>query len=303
MSHPFKVGGAYRNRHGAYEVVELDGPRMVIQYTDGRQLETTVELQARIWNNIRAEARVRRSRGRRTRPAPKPRSRGSRRGLAFHGLQDHDFKRGIAGTHWRARTHLGGLLAQRMTNKSGHLFQSYAIYRRAEVHIARPDYYNSKLKQQRAKFVLQLDPGGATYGFYIEKNEGPMDDTWDWPRFMNALSRRAKLRGQVEEAARRLGLRWAIYVPPDDGLIAQVRASPTAWIWEPREADHSEEIDWAAFRKRLRGIEAEKWCDLYLCAWMAKEDAIAAGIEIADPVTEVYRALLPLYEISTPERT
>jgi len=303
MSHPFKVGGEYRNRHGAYEVVELDGPRMVIQYADGRQLETTVELQARIWNNMRAEERIRKSRARRTRLAPKPRQREGGKGLAFQGLQDHDFKKGTAGTHWRARTHLGGLLAQRMTNKCGYLFQSYAIYRRAAVHIAQPSYYDSKLKRRQAKFMFQLDPDGATYGFYIEKNEGPMDDTWDWPRFLNALSRRVRVREQVEEAARQLGLQWAIYVPPDGGLIAQVRASPTGWTWEPQEGDDPEEIDWAAFRRRLRAIETEKWCDLYLCASMGKQDAIAAGVEIADPVTEVYRALLPLYEASTPRKT
>ncbi len=59
MDHPFKVGKQYRNRHGEYEVVRLDAPRMVIRYADGRRLETTVSLQARIWKNMQAEERNR----------------------------------------------------------------------------------------------------------------------------------------------------------------------------------------------------------------------------------------------------
>ena len=36
MSHPFKVGESYRNRDGEYDVLELNGPRMVIRYRGGR---------------------------------------------------------------------------------------------------------------------------------------------------------------------------------------------------------------------------------------------------------------------------
>ena len=51
MNHPFRVGGRYRNRIGEYEVIELNGPRMVIRYSDGRTLETEVAIQSRIWQH------------------------------------------------------------------------------------------------------------------------------------------------------------------------------------------------------------------------------------------------------------
>lgn len=70
MSHPFIVGETYRNRHGEYEVLELDGPRMVIRYLDGRQIETTVKLQARIWKHIQAEERVQKRRRERASSTP-----------------------------------------------------------------------------------------------------------------------------------------------------------------------------------------------------------------------------------------
>lgn len=59
MDHPFEVGGTYRNRDGDYEVLEISGGRMVIRYEDGRRLETTVRLQARIWKHVQAEEKVR----------------------------------------------------------------------------------------------------------------------------------------------------------------------------------------------------------------------------------------------------
>lgn len=58
MEHPFEVGGKYRNHHGEYEVMNLEDSKMVIRYSNGNLLETTVELQARIWWNIQAELRV-----------------------------------------------------------------------------------------------------------------------------------------------------------------------------------------------------------------------------------------------------
>jgi hypothetical protein len=73
------------------------------------------------------------------------------------------------------------------------------------------------------------------------------------------------------------------------------------WAWE--DGDDADHIEWSGFTQRLRAIDVEKWCDLYLCARLSKEDAIAAGLEIVEPVTEVYQALLPLYEASTPRAT
>jgi len=298
MKHPFQVGGRYRNRHGEYEVVSLDGPKMVIRYSNGSVLETTVELQARIWQNIQAEESLK-SRAQTLDSLSRRRRQGGQRGLEFQGLQDHDFQRGVAGTSWRARTSLGGLLAQRMSDTTRHFFQSYAIYRRAEVHIAQPTYYDTETKWQQAKFVFELDSEGARYGFYIEKNEGPMDDTWHWPNFLGALESEPKLRQEVEFAMRQLGLRWEVHVWADGGLIAQVRALPTGLMWEWKDRAEAEEIQWPAFIQRLRDIETGKWCDLYLCTSIVKDLAIAAGIQLVDTVTEVYRALLPLYEAST----
>ncbi|MCB0086159.1 MAG: hypothetical protein KDE47_34700 [Caldilineaceae bacterium] len=55
-SHPFKIGMQYRNRVGAYHVVSIDEPDMVIRYRDGRTVASSIVLQARIWENIQADS-------------------------------------------------------------------------------------------------------------------------------------------------------------------------------------------------------------------------------------------------------
>ena len=50
--HPFKVGAQYQNRDGDYHVISIDEPNMVIRYQDGRVIESSIALQARIWENL-----------------------------------------------------------------------------------------------------------------------------------------------------------------------------------------------------------------------------------------------------------
>jgi hypothetical protein len=50
--HPFQVGKQYRNRDGDYHVISITEPNMVIRYLDGRTIESSIILQARIWENI-----------------------------------------------------------------------------------------------------------------------------------------------------------------------------------------------------------------------------------------------------------
>lgn len=50
--HPFEVGKLYQNRAGDYHVISINTPNMVIRYRDGRQIESSIALQARIWENL-----------------------------------------------------------------------------------------------------------------------------------------------------------------------------------------------------------------------------------------------------------
>jgi hypothetical protein len=294
MKNPFKVGGHYRNYHDEYEVISLDEPDMVLQYKDGSVLETTVELQARIWRSVQMEEKLAQER----KAERRSRSRRRRRRRKFKGLQEQDFQSGVKGTHWRARSGFGGLLAQRMSDDTSYRFQSYAIYNRPELHIARPTYYDKKERERDAKFVFDVDPDRARYGFFIEKKDGPMDETWDWRKFLNTLSNEKSLWKKVEAAMQKLGLHWEVYIGGEDGKMARVKAAEENLVWEWPDKDKLNPVSWPDFVERLQDMDPETWCSLYLCTYLNKQKAISAGTRLVDSVAKVYKALLPLYESS-----
>ncbi|HEY72151.1 MAG: hypothetical protein DRJ03_28110 [Chloroflexi bacterium] len=294
MKHPFKVGKKYRNRHDEYQVISIEEPRMVIRYSDGNTLETNVNIQASIWQNIQMEKAVNKHR----RKMEEERlQRLRKRMFKFENLEAHDFQDGVKGTSWRARTGLGGLLAERMSNVTEYKFQSYAVNPWPEVHIVQPSHYDRHAREQSVKFVFELDPKCARYGFCIEKNDGPMDDGWDWAGFLAVLKSDKTLQQKIVDAMRQLELQWEVYI--EDEPVAQVKAAEKGMILEQEGQDEPKEISWPdGFIKKLPALKTEQGCRLLLCAHMDKKEAIAAGKSIIDPVAEVYQALLPLYVAS-----
>lgn len=304
MDHPFEEGKVYRNRKGEYVVVELAEPAMVIRYTDGSTLPTRVEVQARIWRNIQLEAAAAREDERRaaSRQARGQRGRGGRaapRGRRFKGLQETDFQAGVAGTCWRARTGLGGLLAEELTVATGREFQSYSVPRRPWVHIAQPDHYAGETKWREAKFVFGLDAGQATFGLYIERNNGPMDATWHWPDMMRALRRDERLLQALQAAMVRFGLRWQVHGDPELGVAATVTAAGDTLHWAPESDGAPREIGWPEFVARLDALDPDVWWNLMLVQRLPRAEVLGAGLGIAGKAASVYSALLPLYDAST----
>ena len=299
MAIPLELGGRYRNRIGEYTVIELDGPRAVIQYVEtGERLEAETGILTRIWINICSEEE----------PSVKDKklacsnrkrrqgvSHSLTKGSAFQGLAAGDFKEGVEGTSWRRREALGGFLARLLTDCDSAYYESYSVPRQPMVHIARPDYYGHKTKWREAKFFIKLDGEQATYGLYIERGDTPMDDSWHWPRFLRSLRRSEELRSEVEDAVARCDLHWKWYVWKDGGLVARVFREEGAWSWVDANDGGREILPWEVFLDRLEGADANKWCDLYLCRDMPGEEALALGVQLVDPVTDAFVALLPLY--------
>jgi len=305
MEHPFRTGETYRNRDGSYEVEELDGRRLVIRYTDGRRLETTVKLQARIWRNILSEEPIA-EQSKPPAPQPETKPHRDRRGRKFTALQDHDFQLGVAGTSWRAKTALGGLLAREMSAITPYEFESHAVYRQSRVHIARPTFYNAEAKWQRAKFYFALNSRRAHFGYHVERSDGPMDDAWDWPGFLSVVEAGGALVRRVEAAMHDLGLAWSVWRDAASGLalVARVELTEEGLLsWAGAEGEDAKQVTWPAFAARLNRIEPTPSAHVFLATGIAKHEAIAAGVEIVEPVTTVYRALLPLYTASTGKRS
>ena len=291
MNHPFRVGETYRNEKGEYEVTSINGPRMVVRWTDGSTWEGPVALQARIWERIQLRDNPP--------PPPPPKPPPNEGGCDFEGLVDGDFQDGVTGTSWRRRGSLGGLLAKQLSDTTPKDFESHSVPRQPAVHVARVGYYEREIKWRQPKFVLALDEAKATYGFYIEKSDEPMDDTWHWPKFLAALEGGPALSQKIDAAMEKHALEWQVFLPRDSGIAARVVLSGSKLIWTPQPEGEPVEMLWQDFFERLRAIPPDQYCDLYLATDMPKADAIAAKRGLADKVVAVYRALLPLYDAST----
>ena len=292
MKNPFEVGETYRNNLGEYEVISIDEPNMTIQLEDGRTIETTVKLQARIWKRIKWEKRHKKQ-------IKRAQRRGHRRKSKFKGLKDKDFQSGVKGTSWRARTGLGGLMADKLSEKTPYDFQSYAVYGRPENHIVLSGYYDKSDRWKSAKFVLDLNEERARYGFYIEKKADP-EKIWDWSRFVEALSTDEDLQDDTEETMRQMNLHWELYSGEEaDQVLGWARiAGDEGLEWESADGE-TEILTWDTFAELLQDLDEDTWYHLYLCDVMEKDETIEQARRIAELTTDIFRMLLPLYEAST----
>ncbi len=65
----FTVGERYANGQWEYEVLEINGPYMLVRSDDGQTRKLDVETAARIWGELQAKATQ--GRGGRKRPSPR----------------------------------------------------------------------------------------------------------------------------------------------------------------------------------------------------------------------------------------
>ena len=294
--HPFELGKKYRNEIGEYTVIELDWPNMVIQFADGNRISSPVTLQQRIWERLQEERQIRKRRAADKSSASKStrnKSR-SRYGRNFHGLVDSDFGPSLAGTSWRRKEELGGLLAVYTSERTDDLYDSSPVARRSEVHIVKPQYYRAKEKRRAAKFLFALSPADAFFGFYIEKSDKPMDETWDWLRFADALETDTQLQAGVTVAMERLGLNWFYLMDDDEGVGKWCAVAEDGPIQLHGEGENNS-VNWRAFVADLKALPADVWCNLYLGKSVEKAQAIDKGVGIANEAATVFAALAPLY--------
>lgn len=296
--HPFEIGGVFANRNGSYEVVSIDesSGQLVLRYLDsGEAIESSIELQARIWNNLGLEKQAA---ARREAEEEAQFLKGY--GEGFSGLIDADFKTFTEGTTWRSRQNLPGRVARILSEGTHYTFVSWAIYRWPVAFLThREDYEMAayEMGTRKAKYTIELDEQNAYYGFYIERSDGPMDATWDWPRFMAAMRSNATLLKVVEQAEAEHGARFVGRMPVGEERLHYANELDTGGrsIWDERSmASYSVEqrVDW------LAQMPEDRRGEVYIVAHMPKRQAIDAGLGVADAMAALLRHLLPVYRAS-----
>lgn len=223
------------------------------------------------------------------------------KGRDFIGLKLHDFSTDTTGTHWRQETTLKGLLTHQLSHKTGRNFESRSINYRPQLLIGEPPRFDKGnldgFNFKKAKFNFRLNEDEARYGFYIEKSDKEMDETWEWSNFLQVI-RRSETMPWLESIMREYELHFLIesWINGPKKYPHQIivkLGSPLVRV----EADKHQTISWERLAITLNSISEAVWCDVNLCTSMPKEDAIEAGAEITKPVVETFVALLPLYDV------
>lgn len=299
MEHPFSIGKIYANRKGPYEVVALDeaNNEMRIRYADtGDEQPVKISGQARIWNNMLLDDQAA-ERDRAEREARYQQGYGD----AFTGLTASDFKTSIEGTSWRSRRHLGGLVARCASAKTPYTFVSWSVYPWPVVFLTHRENYNMAAFAQgsrKAKFTLEVDEVFLYYGFYIERSDQPMDASWDWLRFRSALLSSPDISIIIEEVEQDPMMRFIgrKSAGSDHFHLSNGLQAGAASLWDEQEAHR------IAVEQRielLTQIPSGYWGEAYIVAQLPKEEAIALGIRVAEPITDLFRTLLPLYRAAS----
>jgi hypothetical protein len=309
MSHPFEVGKTYRNRSGEYVVQEIAGDRMNIRYVDGRNLETSVRIQARIWENIQFEkqmamaeerkrqameerrlARQRKAREKRERAKPK-----------FTGFEESDFEEKKRGIAWSSRKELGRVLAYELTQKVTGAFDHRIVPRRSKVHVMRKDYYDTEVRENNAALYVKASPEGASYGFRVGKPAGKAKANSPWSLLMKALVKEEELRQMLHSVLDTQGLQLDIFaMEMSYSLVGRITTQAEGYLWEHEGAEQevSRPMSGEELAEYLQNVAPKQRCDLYACKQMPPEDALEAGAGLANEIAEVFEALVPLYDTS-----
>lgn len=300
MTHPFNVGGTYANRKGCYEVVSLDEAKnlMIIRYIDtGETIDSGIDLQARIWENMGWEQQET------IRQIAEEEARFQKGyGEGFSGLVDSDFKLSTENTTWRSRQGLAGKVSKHLSEGTPYTFVSWAIYGWPVAFMThREDYQMAafEMGSRKAKFTIELDEQYVYYGFYIEKNAGPMDDSWDWVRLMSQLRSHPSFVDVIEQAETTHEARFI-------GRITEARVTErfhfsdglhegAVSLWDednPSSCSVNERLE------MLQNVPEDQWAELYIIGSISKPRAIELGVDVSDPMVQLMRELLPIYKFA-----
>jgi hypothetical protein len=310
MSHQFEVGKQYRNRTGLYVVETIDGNSMKIRYVEnGATLETSVNVQARIWENIQFEKQMARSEERR-RQAQEARQALRRSGTrtreapvrpAFEGFQAGDFETKERGIAWAGRRDLGRLLAYEMNRRSGEPFEHFIVPYQSEVHVARGDRYDREARETNAAFFVSTSETAVSYGFHVGKPAGKVKPRWPWAMLLAALSADEGLRNTLRSSMEQRGLSLVVFgTTTSYGQVGRVTVEEGGFVWRHEDPgqDVTREMTGKQLADYLETITPEKRADIYVGQQVPKAEAIAAGAKIVTQILTVYEALLSLHDAS-----
>ena len=278
----FEVGGIYTNEKGDFEVISIDGDRMVIKWESGEEFESTVSFQRRIQKRrYMAEVLLQKkaaSAARKSRAGRKP-------AAPFEGLKEDVFQNRISRIPWRTRQHLGGAVA-RLLDSTRFRINSWAASGRNEVYWADATHWKEKTVTYPAKFFAKADESSLVYGFYIERPDTSADPSPDWNHFARWLKKEENNQWLLECAREHELSVFDGRQSSFSGII-----SPGKTTWKPEGGKAVKTIS-----DLVDKWPETNWLDFMIGKRLTKTEALARGSEISSDIAQLIGELLPVYE-------
>jgi hypothetical protein len=305
MSHPFEVGKTYRNRAGEYVVLSIEGGTMKIRYAGGGTLDTSVDIQARIWENIQFEKQMarteeRRQQAREARLEARRRTQRARARPKFEGFAEDDFEAKARGIAWSSRKELGRVLAYELNHRTKGDFGSWIIPREEGVHLGRKKHFERDDRDSIAVLFVRTAEDGVTYGLRVSRPPGDVDPQGHWTSFLNALADDPQVRAGLRLAMEAHELDLDVYAMQTSyGQVARVTVEDNGFLWQHETADQemTRSMDWEALVEYLQTVAPGKRCDVFLRGHQSVAEALKGGAGIAKDIADVMESLVPLYDV------
>jgi hypothetical protein len=238
-------------------------------------------------------------------------------GLGWPGFQPNEFET-TDGTHWRGKQTADSLMPHilRPLREIDPRFDSWAIYRLPEVHIAFRDRYiqdgDWEQRFRAAKLVVYAhgqsserpaDPLSVAVGLYVEKGSGKkpggqVDGRWDWPAFIRCLDS-ASFRERLQRTMSTHELRIGDYFggdtfPPSGGIVGfRGHIDGHELVISSNDGD---ERGWDPLVRRLRELPADDSHSIHIWREWPADAAIAAGVSfVRASMVPVLSDLAPIY--------
>jgi hypothetical protein len=219
----------------------------------------------------------------------------------FVGFSPQDFEE-LAGSTWRARTNLGGLLAKTLRATLKRPFESWGVKRRLELHIANENHYSFDDPFPFPKLFVYSKERLA-YGFYIE---APLDPTRQdvskyiyWRAFRNRLQNDQSLSQELIKTMDRHQLTLADYYRRPAGVFrGSFTVRDGSINFESATTSNVDGMSKDEFIHRITEPGTTQWMDLHVFKEMDKATALELKGEVATPILSVLKDLALIYEVA-----
>lgn len=230
---------------------------------------------------------------------------------SFDGFQSNDFSGSIAGTKWRNRDSLAGVLALTLGNhaESKQRFQSWGIARQPELIFAPIKHFggeaSAEATRKRCKLLVKTEPSGLRYGFWVEKGfdtlKAPktaadvMDNSWDWPRLAQLLQDPSRRSGFLV-LLRNSGFHLHFEIKEGQETSLSTVLAQTDGTLTLATEGRTDPVEWNQICDLLTNAPGSSWVDFYLEKALSPAQAINRGSAIADDIVESFHQLMPIFD-------